>query len=311
VKLVFFGSSDFSIPILERVLKSEHQVLAVVTKSDKPAGRGLKESPTSVKIFVQKFFPSYKLIQPAGLREQNFLSEIAELKAELFLVASFPIMPKELVDLPLRGCLNVHPSLLPKYRGAAPIRWTLLNGEKKTGVSTFFIGGKIDSGNILLQREIEIYPDEDYASLHQRLSQLGAELAVSSLRQIAEGEFATFPQDESSATPAPKIKSEHLKIDWSRSAEAIYNQIRAFSPEPGAYTHLEGKRLKILKAQLDFSRTLPPGQAICDKNELFVGCGQGALILCQLQMEGKKCLPAETFICGWRKKSMIFNAGKS
>ena len=306
MKLIFFGTSEFAIPALKLLLDSQHQVLAVVTKCDQPSGRGLREKPTPVKTFVLNHAPSTVLIQPAKLRNREFLDDVARLGAEIFVVASFPIMPMSLVEIPPMGCLNIHPSLLPEYRGAAPIRWTLINGETRTGVTTFFIGGKVDAGNILLQRETEIAPDENYGRLHDRLSEMGAELAIESLKAIAKGEIHTRQQDNSLATPAPKITPEQLRIDWTRDAASIHNQVRAFSPGPGAYTILNGKLLKVLTSEPDYSRRIPPGSGICERNGLFAGCGDGALELLEVQMEGRKCLPAKAFICGFRDKEFSF-----
>lgn len=306
MRLIFFGSSGFAVPVLKSLLESGHEVLAIVTKSEKPAGRGLKEKPTDIRIFADSNAPGVKLIQPKKLRDTGFHDELRALGADIFVVASFPIMPMEVVNIPAKGCLNVHPSLLPKYRGAAPIRWTLLNGESRTGVSAFFIGGKVDTGSILLQRETGIDPNENHDTLHDRLSFIGAEIALESLTLIESGSFKTILQDESLATPAPKITKEQLLIDWNRPAVEIHNQIRAFSVNPGAYTVLDGKRLKILKGKIDLELKLSPFTGICEKKTMYAGCADDSLEILELQMEGKKRMTAEAFLIGYKKDRMQF-----
>ena len=306
LRIVFLGTGEFAIPTLKMLLNSHYQLLAVVTKCDMPAGRGLKEIPTPVKIFLQEYSPRTTVLQPASLRDEGFLDEAASFQADLFVVACFPIMPKKLVNLPRIGCLNLHPSLLPRYRGAAPIRWALINGETETGVSVFFIGDKVDAGSILLQRPMEIAPDENYGSLHDRLAEMGAQLAAECLDLIAGGDFPAQPQNESLASPAPKITLEHMRIDWKRSANDINNQIRAFFPAPGAFTSISGKRFKIFQAKpLDLMQ-LAPGKGIIEKDRMLVGCGIGTLELLEVQIEGKKRRAISQFLCGFRQQECEF-----
>ncbi len=305
LKLIFCGTSAFAIPALKAVVDSRHQLLAVVTKSDRIAGRGLKESPTAVKLFMDSYAPQIPVLLPSKLRDLTFQREVERLGSELFVVASFPIMPMALVKIPPLGCLNLHPSMLPKYRGAAPIHWTLLNGETITGVTTFFIGGKIDAGNILRQREVTVNPDDSYQTLHNHLAEKGAELLLESLDLVSKGDLKTVPQDESKATPAPKVSPEDMRIDWTEPAEKIRNRVRAFSPYPGAFTFIEGKRLKIVSCEIAGGQSLPPGKGVCGKKSMLVGTGSEAnLRLLELQLEGKKCLPCEAFICGLRKNEV-------
>ena len=292
--------------MIDSLLESEHEVLAIVTKNEKRAGRGLKEKPTDVKIFANKHARFVRLIQPKKLRDKGFHDELGSLGADIFVVASFPIMPMEVVNIPPKGCLNVHPSLLPKYRGAAPIRWTLLNGETRTGVSTFFIGGKIDAGSILLQRETDIGQDENHDDLHDRLSHIGAKIALESLALIESGGYKTVRQDESLTTPAPKIIKEQLLIDWNRPAVGIFNQIRAFAVNPGAYTFLDGKRLKIMKGKINPEMKLPPFMGICGKKTMYAGCADGSIEILELQMEGRKKMSQEAFLIGYKKDKLEF-----
>jgi len=298
LKVIFLGTSEFAVLPLQSLLNSPHTVAAVVTKSDRISGRGRKQQPTPVKQCIEKLYPQIPLFQPESLKDSSFHQTLASLQPDIFVVASFPIMPQTLVELPPLGCLNIHPSLLPKYRGAAPIRWTLMNGDTVTGVTTFFIGGKIDAGNLFLQLSTEIYPLEDYGSLHNRLSQLGAELAVKSLDLISQGKVFTSLQDESQAIPAPKIRKEHCLIDWNKSAQSICNQIRALSPEPGAYTIVEGKRLKLYASQIHPKKPIETGKTFVYQDKLFIGCQDLCLELIEVQLEGKRRLKAADFLRG-------------
>jgi len=307
MKVVFCGTSEFAVPILKAVLDSRHEVTTVVTKSEKPSGRGLTERPTAVKSFMGRYSPSTSIIQPSRLKDVDFQKGLKSFNPDVFVVASFPIMPMSMVIIPDKGCVNVHPSLLPLYRGAAPIQWALIDGAEKTGVTTFIIGKEVDAGKILLQRELDIFPEENCGSLHDRLSMVGAEMVLASLDLVEKDDFEAIPQDESKATAAPKIKKEDLLIDWNNDARVIHNRVRAFSPHPGAYTILNGRRLKILKSKPDYSHNLPPGSGLCYKTGLFAGCRDGALELLELQFEGKKCLSQAAFICGFKEKELVFS----
>jgi methionyl-tRNA formyltransferase len=304
LKLIFCGTSEFALPALKALLNSRNSVLAVVTKSDQPAGRGLRQKSTPVKVFMEKEFPQVPVLQPINLRDENFLQRLRGFEAEIFVVASFPIMPMKMVRLPYKGCLNIHPSLLPQYRGAAPIRWALINGDTETGITTFLIGEKIDAGNILLQRPTTISPNENYGYLHQRLAEIGAELALESLDLLEKGQITPKLQDESQASMAPKITSEDLKLNWNWDAISVHNRVRAFSPDPGAFTFLNGLRLKIFASATHTNVNLECGKVLIDGHRMFVGCKKGALELLEVQMEGKKRLPMVEFLRGSRFKEM-------
>lgn len=306
LKIIFLGTAEFAIPSLRSVLDSRHETAAVVTKSDRPSGRGRREKPTPVKLFLREYSPQTPLIQPDKLKDPEFHRQLAEYDAELFVVACFPILPMKVVRLPKTGCLNIHPSLLPRYRGAAPIRWTLMNGDETTGVTTFFIGERVDGGSVLLQRETPIAQGENYGSLEHRLAEMGADLALESLDIIAAGEIHTKIQDESTATPAPKIRPEHKRVDWNRSALKIHNHIRAFAPKPGVFTFLNGRRLKIFASEPYSEMDIPLQIGKIDGEKLFAGCGEGALELLELQIEGRKRLPVKNFLRGFRNKEFRF-----
>jgi len=302
MRIVFMGTPEFALPSLELLLKSEHQVVGVVTQPDKPKGRGLKLSASPVREFAEK--QNIKVLTPEDLKSEEFYQALSELKPDLIAVVAFRILPERIFSLPPFGTVNLHASLLPKYRGAAPINWAIIKGEKKTGVTTFFIQKKVDTGNIILQREVEILPDETYGELSLKLSQVGAEVLLETINLIEKKEAKTHPQNELEATPAPKITDELCKIDWSRPAEEVNNLIRGVSPTPGAFTFFRGKILKIYKTekvpeQNDLSE---PGRIIgADKSMgILVQTGRGILKLKELQLEGKKKITADEFLRGYR-----------
>ncbi len=305
LNIIFLGTSEFALPTLKALIESRHNLLAVVTKRDRPQGRGRRESPTAVMKYLIEKGVDIEVYQPQSLKDEQFIRNLEALNPQLFVVASFPIMPRKMVNIPTIGCLNIHPSLLPKYRGAAPIRWALLNGETITGVTTFFIGGKVDAGNIFLQKSLPIKPMENYGSLHNRLANLGAELAIKSVELISQGEVKTFPQDETQATPAPKITKEDLRIDWNQPAEKICNKIRAFSPQPGAYTIIDGRRFKVFAAQPNAFREYDSGKGAVEKDGIYVGCGDCCIELLEVQFEGKKRLKARDFLRGFKQESAV------
>ena len=302
MRIVFMGTPEFALPSLELLLESEHQVVGVVTQPDKPKGRGLKLSASPVREFAEK--QNLRVLTPEDLKSEEFYQALSELKPDLIAVVAFRILPERIFSLPPFGTVNLHASLLPKYRGAAPINWAIIKGEKKTGVTTFFIQKKVDTGNIILQREVEILPDETYGELSLKLSQVGAEVLLETINLIEKKEAKTHPQNELEATPAPKITDELCKIDWSRPAEEVNNLIRGVSPTPGAFTFFRGKILKIYKTekvpeQNDLSE---PGRIIgADKSMgILVQTGRGILKLKELQLEGKKKITADEFLRGYR-----------
>jgi len=299
------GTPEFALPSLELLLKSEHQVIGVVTRPDKPKGRGLKLSASPVKEFAEK--ENLKVLTPEDLKSEEFYQALSELKPDLIAVVAFRILPEKIFGLPPYGTINLHASLLPKYRGAAPINWAIIKGEKKTGVTTFFIQKKVDTGNIILQREVEILPEETCGELTLKLSRIGAEVLLETINLIEKKEAKIQPQNELEATPAPKIADELCKIDWSRPAEEINNLIRGVSPTPGAFTFFRGKMLKIYKTEKVSERvdTSDPGMVI-DANKstgIQVQTGRGILKLKELQLEGKKKITGDEFLRGYRIKA--------
>ena len=296
------GTPEFALPSLEALLESKHQVVGVVTQPDKPKGRGRILSPSPVKEFALK--KNLLVLTPEDLKADDFVEQLKGLNLDLIVVVAYRILPEKVFTIPPRGTINLHASLLPKYRGAAPINWALINGEKRTGVTTFFIQKKVDTGNIILQKETEILPDENYGELSQRLSTLGAELLFETVDLIEKGKAIPLSQDESQVTQAPKITPEMCQIDWSWPAEKIRNFIRGLAPTPGAYTFFNGKILKIYKAlvldQTHFDEGF--GEIIsADKKDGFVAkTKSGRLKLSEVQPESKKIMSGYEFLRGYR-----------
>jgi methionyl-tRNA formyltransferase len=304
MRIVFMGTPDFAIPSLEKLVKSKHEVVGVVTAIDKPKGRGLHLSESPVKTFSKEHH--LKILTPENLKSDDFFYSLQELAPDLSVVVAFRILPERIFSLPPLGTINLHASLLPKYRGAAPINWVLINGETKTGLSTFFIQKKVDTGNLILQKEIEILPEETFGELHDRMANLGANLLLESVDLIEKGEVKTIKQDDTFATPAPKITPEDCRIDWSREAVQIKNQIRGLSPIPAAFTLYKGKILKIYKATVmsenpfseGFGEVVEPNK----KEEIWVKTQKGILNLLKVQPEGKRKMSASEFVRGYRIK---------
>ena len=304
MRLIFMGTPDFAIPSLKRLIESRHEIAGVVTAFDKPKGRGRKLSESPVKRFALEH--NLKVLTPEKLKDEDFVKALKELSPDLMVVVAFRILPEVVFSLPPLGTINLHASLLPKYRGAAPINWAIMNGETRTGLTTFYIRKKVDTGDLILQREIEIYPEESFGELHDRMAQVGADVLLESVDLIEKGEVKALKQDDAFATPAPKITPQHCRIDWSRQAAQIKNQIRGFAPSPGAFTFFRGKILKIFKAQAIgvTSFTDDFGQVVeSDKKEsLWVRTGRGILSLLEVQPEGKRRMSIEEFVRGYRVK---------
>ncbi|HVP37461.1 MAG TPA: methionyl-tRNA formyltransferase [Terriglobales bacterium] len=302
MRIIFMGTPEFALPSLELLLNSKHQVVGVVTQPDKPKGRGLKLSASPVKEFAESH--KLKVLTPVDLKSEEFYRGLSELKPDLIAVVAFRILPERIFSLPPKGTINLHASLLPKYRGAAPINWSIIKGEKKTGMTTFFIQKKVDTGEIILQRDVEIEPEENCGELSLKLSKIGAEVLSETIDLIDRGEVKTHLQDESGVTLAPKITDELCKIDWSKSAEEINNLIRGLSPQPGAFTFFRGKILKVYKAEIisEQDGSIESGIVIkSDKSSGFqIQTGRGILRLKELQLEGKKKITADEFLRGYR-----------
>lgn len=296
------GTPDFGIPSLEKLIKSKHEIVGVVTGPDKPRGRGLHLSESPVKKFSKEH--NLRILTPENLKSDDFFDSLKELTFDLSVVVAFRILPERIFSLPPMGTINLHASLLPKYRGAAPINWAIINGETKTGLSTFFIQKKVDTGNLILQKEIEIFPEETFGELHDRMAKLGAVLLLQTVDLIEKGEAKPINQDDAQATPAPKITPEHCRIDWSKEAVQIRNQIRGLSPIPAAFTWYKGKILKIYKATVlgesPFNEGFGEVMESHKKEEIWVKTQKGILNLLEVQPEGKRKMSVGEFIRGYR-----------
>lgn len=315
MRIIFMGTPEFAIPSLQKLIASEHSVPAVITAPDKERGRGKQISFTPVKEFALK--NKISVYTPSNLRDNEFISKMKEVRPDLFVVVAFRILPKELYTIPRYGSINLHGSLLPKYRGAAPIQWALINGEKETGVTTFFLEDKVDTGNIILQSRIRIEEEDNFGSLHDKLMDLGANLVLDTVELIGQGKVVTSQQDNSLTSPAPKIAKEICEINWDKSAFEIHNLIRGLSPHPGAFFITGGKNFKIYKSNIkvDYSKfenrawITPPNRInenhsstfaiLQTKKEIYIKTGDGILQILEIQPEGRKRMTAEEFLRGY------------
>lgn len=291
MKIVFLGTPEFAVESLDAIINAGHEVAAVVTATDKPAGRGHKLLPSAVKTYALE--KGIEVLQPAKLRDPEFLNRLREINADIFVVIAFRMLPEEVWAMPRLGTFNLHASLLPRYRGAAPINRAVMAGESKTGVTTFLLQHDIDTGDILRQEEISIDPEENVGSVHDRLMHLGARVTVETLAEIEAGTARPVKQVDAEATAAPKIFKEDCKINPAFTAEQARNHIRGLSPYPGAWTDalLDGRIIKVFSARHADSRL--PGH-------LYMDFADGALEFIEIQPEGKKRMLATDFMRGLR-----------
>jgi methionyl-tRNA formyltransferase len=296
-KIVFMGTPEFAVPTLQLIHK-ELGVGLVVTVPDKPKGRGLSLQPSEIKIAANKL--GIPVLQPESLKDEEFINELTAFKPDIILVVAFRILPKAVYSLASLGSFNVHASLLPKFRGAAPINWTIINGEKETGVTSFLLNDKVDTGTILLQKSIEIFQGFTAGDLYLALKPEAANLALNTCKLLIEGNYQVFGQDESLASPAPKLFPEMCKINWNSEAEKVKNFIHGTSPVPGAWTIWNGKRLKIYRCESSDKKTGNPAEYKIENNNLYVHCLNGTIKLLQIQPEGKKLMTASDFLKGYR-----------
>ena len=300
-RIVFLGTPDFAVESLKALLQAGYNVVGVVTAPDKPAGRGQKLSESAVKQYAQE--QGLPILQPLKLKDPEFIAQLSALKPDLQVVVAFRMLPETVWNLPPQGTVNVHGSLLPNYRGAAPINWAILNGEKETGVSTFKLQHEIDTGDILLQEKMPIGPNETAGELHDRMKVEGAQLLVKTLRELASGTLKASPQQLNSDTKhAPKLFKTDCEIDWNNTSEQIHNQIRGLSPYPTAFTVLGDKTLKIFSAEIEPGKPeIPAGTFSSDhKSYLKFAATDGYLSLKEMQLEGKKKMGIEEFLRGVR-----------
>lgn len=312
IRIVFMGTPEFAVEALRRIVDYPFQVVAVVTVPDKPAGRGLKVKESAVKSFaVARGIP---VLQPDNLREEAFIEQLQSYQANLFVVVAFRKLPDEIWSMPPLGTFNLHASLLPQYRGAAPINHAVMNGERFTGVTTFFLNSGIDTGKIILNSQLEIAPDETAGELHDRLMNKGAGLVIETIALIAGKQC--LPKEQPTATSelkkAPRLFREHCRINWNQDATSVHNHIRGLSPYPGAWAVIQtGKQeseIKILKSAIaTLNQSSEPGQAeITEDSRLLVACSDGFIELLMVQPAGKKSMNSREYINGLRSSELRF-----
>lgn len=316
-RIVYMGTPGFAVEPLKSIIKAGYNVSAVITVPDKPAGRGLKLQPSPVKVFAeQNHIP---VLQPEKLKDPQFIQTLKELNPDIAVVVAFRMLPKDVWQIPRLGTFNLHASLLPQYRGAAPINWAIINGEKETGITTFLLDEQIDTGNILLQKSIPIGETETAGELHDRLMYQGAKLVVETIKMLATGTINPIPQNQIKVNgelkPAPKIFKEVCRVDWNNPSHKVLNLIRGLSPHPAAWTELKAKRnnvetniqLKIYQAEkLDQVYSQKPGTLKTDgKTYLHVFCSEGAITLKTVQQAGKKAMGIDEFLRGWQNTDFI------
>lgn len=302
LRIVFMGTPGFAVASLQFLMEAGYPIVGVVTAPDKPGGRGMKQMISSpVKQFA--IAHALTLLQPVNLKSKVFVADLKALQADLQIVVAFRMLPEVIWGMPAKGTMNLHGSLLPAYRGAAPIHWAVIRGEKITGVTTFLLQHQIDTGQILLQREIPILHEDDTGSVHDRMMMIGAGLVVASADLISLGSYQLHDQEESKASHAPKIHHEDGHIQWATKAVDIYNLIRGMSPYPGAWALLDGVECKIWKSKLHTTaHQLNPGSMRVDGKSLIVQAIDGEIELLEVQMAGKKRMSARDFINGYRIK---------
>ncbi|MEJ8801696.1 methionyl-tRNA formyltransferase [Pontibacter sp. H249] len=301
LRIIFMGTPDFAVPTLQTLVEHKYKVVAVVTAPDKPAGRGQKINQSPVKEYaVSQNIP---VLQPTNLKSETFLEELRSYQANLQIIVAFRMLPEVVWSMPELGSFNIHGSLLPQYRGAAPINWAIINGEKETGVTSFFLKHEIDTGDLIFQERVPVLEEDDFGSMYEKLKYTGAELALRTVQAIEVGEVITQPQITTSETKhAPKIFKETCEINWNQPAQQVRNFIRGLSPYPSAWTRFQDKTFKIFKVEAleNAAYTSEPGTIHTDnKTYLHVQTAAGAISILDLQMEGKKRMSVQDLLRGY------------
>jgi methionyl-tRNA formyltransferase len=292
------GTPEFAIPSIRILLDHSYEVLGVVTAPDKPRGRGQQVSYTPIKVFALQHHLT--ILQPENLKDSKFVSDIQQLAPDLMVIVAFRVLPREVYTIPKLGSFNLHASLLPKYRGAAPINWAIINGEKESGVTTFFLQDKVDTGSILLQARVKIGADETAGELHDTLSEVGAEIVLQTVRLIELGKAQPRIQNDSLACSAPKIFKNDCCIDWKKSSQQVHDFIRGLSSYPASWTMHKGKTIKIYRTKITEAQSKASGIVLQRTNDtLLVGTGNGAVSILEIQQEGKRRLGIEEFLRGY------------
>lgn len=307
LRIVFFGTPEFAQASLQALVENSgdngYEIVGVVTSPDRPAGRGLQVRESAVKTYaVAQELP---ILQPKNLKDKDFLEKLAALKADLQIIVAFRMLPEAVWAMPPKGSFNLHASLLPEYRGAAPIHWAVLNGETETGLTTFFLKHAIDTGNVLLQEKIEIGPNETTGELHDRMKDAGGKLVVDTVKAILEGNIEPKAQDlEGKYKRAPKLDKELPRIDWNNTAQDLHNKIRGLSPYPGAVSEFDGRAMKIYRSAMHplegGDQNSPIGTRRLSKSKMFFRAKDGWIEVLVMQLPGKRAMPTEEFLRGWK-----------
>ena len=299
MRIIFMGTPEFACPTLQKLLDRGEDVIEVITQPDRPKGRGQQTLPPPVKVLAEKH--GIPVMQPLKVRVPEVVESIRALAPDLIVVVAFgQILPKSLLDIPKYGCINVHASLLPRWRGAAPLNWCIINGETETGVTTMMMDVGLDTGDMLVKKSTPIGPDENTQSLHDRLSVVGAEALSETLDLLKEGKLVREKQDDALTCYAPMLKKEDGLIDWSKEPQVIKNLVRGMTPWPGAFSFVDGKMLKIYRVMTAGGEGAPGSVIRSGREGLEIACNGGSIVIEELQLEGKKRLPAGDFLAGYK-----------
>jgi methionyl-tRNA formyltransferase len=302
LRIIFMGTPEFAVASLQALIKARHNIVCVITAPDKPAGRGRKINRSAVKEFA--LVQNLEILQPTNLKDPDFLKTLKNFRADIQIVVAFRMLPKIVWSMPKLGTFNLHASLLPDYRGAAPINWAIINGETKTGVSTFFINEKIDTGAIILQKNVEISTTCSAGELHDKLMKIGSELVIETIELIQSNNYNALEQLTGNQKPAPKLNKDNCKVVWTGSINDLYNQIRGLSPYPGAWSFLQNNNeiieIKIYKSKKIFeSHSFQPGKVIFSKKEIKVAVKEGYINILELKLPGKRKMDAKSLLNGY------------
>lgn len=299
MKIVFMGTPEFSAAFLRHLLTGPHEVVAVATQPDRPAGRGRGlQAPPVKEVAVQAGLP---VLQPESTKDPAFAESLRALNADLFVVVAYSLLPKAVLAASRYGAVNLHGSLLPRYRGAAPVQWAIANGDAETGVTVFLLDEKMDHGPMLEQCRLPISNADTTASILDKMIPLGCTAIDAALDKIVNG-YTALEQNHAESCPAPKLRKEDGLINWALSAVEIHNRIRAFTPWPGGFSYYDGRLVYLRRTEVDLEARLAPGTVRAEKDRMLVGCGEGALVVLEIQAEGKKSLPVGDFMRGWQIK---------
>jgi methionyl-tRNA formyltransferase len=297
LRIVFMGSPDFAVPSLEKLYESDHEIVSVISGKDKRRRRRGSPEPTAVKKRAGEL--GLTTFDADNMKDSELRDYLSSLNADLFVVVAFKILPTSLLEIPAYGCVNLHASLLPKYRGAAPIHWAIINGEKETGCSVFFLDRDVDTGKIIRQKSTPIGSDETTGELYVRLKHLGANLLNESVDSIASADYRVTVQEDAKSTPAPKLFKENTKIDFAQSSQTVHDFVRGLNPFPLAWCTFDGEKMNIYKTEVGTSINLQPGELTANENGIFAGTANGSVKLLELQLPGRKRMTGREFANGY------------